>query len=737
MASLPWLVQYGAAVWQVCLALLVLGAIAVAWRRPRVSARRAARLARAGLAPAVELASASRGARVTLSGTIDRSGDRPLLRSGSDVVVLEGDTNVLVGSREDWPRGEATSRGLSTGDRVLVSGVLGDEAGEEARTYRAAARNATLGGGLVMAFEGAPRVRGPASPVLVRHAAGGALLFLAIFGVGGEIAMAQATRDVVAYEVLPAASMPLALELAAATPFRRDGAIELLTQALDVRDEADPVLLGARGALHEMRHERAALATMWIAHGQPGRGAKLAEQVEQHALAARGFYADGQFDRASDAWERVDYTRASEEELRFGVGVHLLAGQLERAARAAGRLAERWSNPPATASDAQRAWYEDRARGARCLASAIDLADRHETAPIPWARHRVTDAIATMYGPCALLYADRLTGEDRISALNVMRYMWESDTSPFIAVPAAWFELLGAEVAPKQFAPKTLPFESAADALALPSRALAAALPGVERGLAEALLERRTSVRDWYSERPHLALVERYATASAAVFAALSGEAAQAKRFAVASDEASAILARLRAFDVRPRELPIALDALAATSLPGDPEPARLAVGWPPPAEPKTVHDAGGFLHGMLDFVAERDAGPMVGALVETPPPNEDEKVAWWIAAGGDGNGLAQWLARPTSRPGTFLRYGAPFVGKGRTAVINWILWGRHPSAGFHPIETLIELATLAEAARKLRTSDGPTDFSAVAARFRAAILRRDTAVPLAVLERL
>jgi hypothetical protein len=717
MASLPWLVQHGAAVWQACLALLVLGAVAVAWRRPRVAARRAARLARAGLAPAVELASASRGARVTLSGTIDLTSDRPLLRSGTRVVVLEGDTALLVGSREDWPRAEATSRGLATGDRVLVSGVLGDEVGEEAGTYRAAARTTTLGGALAIAFEGAPRVHGPEAPLLLRHAAGGALLFLAIFGVGGEIAMAEASRSILEYELFPEAARPFAVELAAATPFRRADALALLTHALDAREDADATVLAARGALHEMRHERAEVAAMWIAHGQAERGAEIAEKAGLFALAARGWYADGEFARASDAWDRTPYQEATDEELRFGVGVNLLAGRLERASFVAFRLADRWSNPPATASSAQREWYAERAQSARCLASAIDP----RTSYVPYLLSRAS-------GACALLFADGLSGDNRVDALAMTRRVRAG------TIPAVWFELLGAEADPAQLALRSAPFESAAAALAVPSRALAFALPGVEWHLAEALIERRASSRNWLSERPSLAPVMRYASASAAVFAALSGDAAQAKTFAAASDEASAVIARL--WD-RPCTDPtplIALDALAATSLPSDPEPARAAV-MRPLAGADAPHDAGGFLHGLLDFVVEHDAGPIVSALVATPPPNEDEKAAWWLAARGDGTGLAQWLARPTSQPGPFLRYGAPFVGRGRRDVIRWVYWGHHPPAGFHPVEELVHLATLAEAATEL--DDGRSAFAARASRFRAAILRRDTAVPLAVLERL
>jgi hypothetical protein len=537
--------------------------------------------------------------------------------------------------------------------------------------------------------------------------------------------MADAARTIVEYEVFPEAARPFAVDLAAATPFRRSDALELLVHALDARKDADPNALAAREALHAMLHERVAIAEMWIDHGQPERGAELATRSGRGALAAHGWYAAGQFERAADAWDVIDVSEPDEDALRFGVGVNLLADRPGRAARIAHRLADRWSTPPATASDAQRAWYEGRAHDARCLAIALELRERH-AAPsvIPY-----EDVLTNMSGACALLYADGLSGNDRVGALSVMRRVRARIHDE---IPSAWFELLGAESDPTLFAPKTVPFESVAAAIAVPNRsALALALPAVERNLAEALLEQRASNKTWLSERASLASVERYASASAAVFAYLTGDAPSASRLARASDDAFATRARA---NMAPAVA--ALDALAATSLPQDLAPARVAIAWPP-ARAGEVHDAGGFLHGLLDFGSECSAGPIVDALVATPAPNEDEKEAWSIAAGGDGTGLAEWLSRPTSQPGTFLRFGAPFLGRGRTAVRRWVSWGYHPSVGFHPVEEVVHLATLADAAASLGPPDNAAPLRARATSFRDAILRRDTAVPLAVLDRL
>jgi hypothetical protein len=207
---------------------------------------------------------------------------------------------------------------------------------------------------------------------------------------------------------------------------------------------------------------------------------------------------------------------------------------------------------------------------------------------------------------------------------------------------------------------------------------------------------------------------------SAGVFAFLAGDADGAQAMARRLGEDGGLA---DPFDYKDT---FAAELSAVAALPADPAPAQKAV--------TQVH--GEFLHGLLDLVAERDAGVLLRALSVTPPPDEEEKRAWALAAAGDGAGLARWLRLPRSQPGTFLRLGAPLVRSGRDDLARWIRWGRHRVSGFRPTEEVVHLASLAAAAESLSPSLAPA-LRDRAARFREAILRRETAVPLAVIERL
>ncbi len=102
---------------------------------------------------------------------------------------------------------------------------------------------------------------------------------------------------------------------------------------------------------------------MWIAHGEPERGARLAEGEGSFALAARGWYAAGEFERAASAWERSG-ADGDEDELRFGLGVHLFARRLDLAARAARRLSVVLRATPRPQRRAPRLVHHPRRHGA-------------------------------------------------------------------------------------------------------------------------------------------------------------------------------------------------------------------------------------------------------------------------------------------------------------------------------------------------------------------------------------
>ncbi len=445
MNVLPWLVLHGAAVWQASLVALTLAGLAFATLRPRLAARRAAAAARRRLGEPVGLYRARRDKRVTLAGELfaadaacpagedgvevaavsgagaSARADRLLLRVGDAAVRLEGPVEVVTGSREAWPgrvlgrqEEQPVIRSLASGDRVLVSGVLGQEASDEAPSYRDAAKRWTLGGGLVAAFDGAPSVRGPVAAVRIPPVAAAGLLFLAVFGGGGELAMSLAARELTVYASSAEGGDLAAVAVAAATPFRRGDALRALAHALDARRDPEPTALAARAALHTLSGAPAEAAAMWIAHGEPERGARLAEVERRFALAARGGTR-----RASSSGPRTPgtalETKEDEAELRFGLGVQLFAGRFDRAAHAARRLAAAMRAHPAD-NDRLRAGTRP---APRSWAASPPRSTRAEATPRRGRRSTRTGT-APLLPACAVLRIDLFDGAERLQALRAL-----------------------------------------------------------------------------------------------------------------------------------------------------------------------------------------------------------------------------------------------------------------------------------------------------------------------------
>ena len=248
--------------------------------------------------------------------------------------------------------------------------MLTEEASDEAPSYRDAAKRWALSDGLVAAFEGPPAVRGPSALVRVPPVVAALLLFLAVFGGAGELAMSRAARDLTAYTSGPATGPGTAVIFALVTPFRRRAALSALVAALDTRSDPDLEAVAERVAIHQALGERLEAASIWMDHADPAEGALLAENERSFALAAHGWYAAGRFEQAADAWDRATIGD-DEEALRFGVGVQLFAQRPDRAARVARRLATVIRAHPAP-NEELRQWYAARADMVVCLADALD-----------------------------------------------------------------------------------------------------------------------------------------------------------------------------------------------------------------------------------------------------------------------------------------------------------------------------------------------------------------------------
>jgi hypothetical protein len=508
--------------------------------------------------------------------------------------------------------------------------------------------------------------------------------------------------------------------VALVSPFRRRAALSALVAALDARSDPDLAAVDQRAVMHQALGEWVEAASIWMEHVDPLQGAIMAERERSFALAARGWYAAGYFEHAADDWDRAN-VGDDEEALRFGLGLQLFARRPARAAGVACRLAGAVRAHPVP-NDALRRWYAARADTLACLADVLDARRGDARA---WSDlHADPSGERPLSTACAVLRVDLFDGAQRLQAIHDLPPLADDAYD----VPRAWIDLLAAEADPSVGPSTPLPFTSVAEVVAIPNgEPLSRAVPAVERGLAEAHPPRRAvghrmiylgpAGADGFRRHACVPIwgpapSPRHAAASAGVFAFLSGDV-----------DATQALARRLGEDGGD---PFATELSAVAALPADPAPAEKAV----------TAGHGEFLHGLLDVVVEHDAGALLRALAATPPPDEEERRAWALAAAGDGAGLARWLRRPRSQPGTFLRLGAPLVRTGQDDLARWIRWGRHRTSGFRPTEEVVHLANLAAAADALSPSQAATLHDR-AARFRAAILRRETAVPLAVLERL
>jgi hypothetical protein len=773
MKALPWLLEHGAVVWQIALFAFVIAGSMIGPLRARLAARRAAKAARAFLGKPIDPRAARRGERVTIEGRVevveepcarfedgapaaiasagfedkrmatDARARRVAIRVDDALVDLEGPIVLLGGAREDRPGRPLSSlpraiqdraelpagsapggrgpvfQSFGLGDRVVVAGCLREEASDDAATYRAAAKRWTLTpdpqeAGILAAPARAPIVTGPAGLVRMAQAFTALAVGVGALAVAGEVAIIHGVAQLAVYASRPEAPLDEAFRAAtpaALTPFRRRAVLDQLARTLDERRDPDPRALAARAALAELRGQRGEAAEMWIAHGEPERGARLAAEVRRDVLAARGYYLAGDFERAADAWHRAGDSFplvGTVAELRFGVGVNLLARRLDRAAYAAKKLAHALRAHPAD-NERLRRFYESRGEIAECLADALD-ARRGDGEG--WKNlHRRREGAE--HPGCALLRLDLFDGAERVKAIAALPELSQNAWD----VPNAWIELLAAEADPSVHGAGDLAADDDVYDVLVPNGGTTARmLPAVERGIADALekraVERKSKEQRWRARTSR----------AAGLFALLSGDTGAAKRLADLHDaDMRAITHRADRCGDFHEDNGEALREIVA-----------IAAGNPPKS------DAPGNAWQLRNFTKKRDPAAILSLLTQRAPPDEEEKRAWSLAAQGDGVGLSRWLRRTVAQPGTFLRFGAPLLEEGRDDVARWVHWGhRPPTAIFRPTDEVVHLANLAAAAAELGDREAADDLSARAARFREAILRRETAVPLAVLERL
>lgn len=716
---------------------------------------------------------AAASASYTLAGRGDASitglnlrADRLALRVGAASVALEGPVEVVVGSREvqhgkalrDMPRAvqdrvasgfqlgsphfrdQVTAlRSIANGDVVRVSGVLRRDAGGEAAGYRGAAdqwklvpdgdeEQAAAGGaaprGLRMAFEGTPRFEGPRAGWYARHAGAALVLGVVSLSLAGEIAAAT-IRDQV-----PHRAPDLGTSIAAATPWKRAAVLRHLAYEMDRDHDEDADSVLTRAALHTLMDDCTAAAQALARHGLLDRGAETAQRCGNHGLAARIFYEAGQFVSASHAWEHVAPNRAkpgvaplADAEYRFGVRVHLLAGRADIAAREARAFAEalRDRGEGGNPSDPSRAAL------ARCLADALD-AKAGDAA----SKERLRGERSTpIYPACAILLADLYQGQERLDLIHGLTSFQTSARE----APMRWLELLEQEADPGAV-PSAVPLEVAGDPSLFvinPTWAVHLMIPAVERAIAE------NAGKDAPRGDPRRAARVR-AAVLAASFAAATGDYESARRFAQLTADEAEPTDEVDPFADRPAADPwtaqraAALGAAVELSAGGVARAGELLAAAKRPHPGRSVLE----LDALVRYRADRDTSRLGNFYQGWRIIEEGVDRALAMAAEGDGTPLAAWLRKPSSESGAFLRLGAPLVKTGQEDLLRWIRLGYRMPGWFRSTSAeAVYFTDLAGAATALGDEAHAVMLRERAARFRAALLRRDLAVPLAVLERL
>jgi hypothetical protein len=758
MQHLPWLVEHGALAFRLALAGATLAGIALAWVAPRARARWEARRARAKLGEPGAASGLEEGAPFTVVGTLEAGGAACVrFEDGSPTAAasvafgrgavseraetltvitdaarfeLVGEVEVVVGSRE--ARASAARnvalRSIGIGEAVRARGVLKREpAALESSTYRDTRTRwilvaekdpfAPAEGSLSplpLAFEGPPRVSGPSWPQLCRGAGTGALLFVGLVSLTGEIASRLAVSPG------PPGRAAEAAFLAAASPLHREHALATLGAALSLRclDDYSRGHFEQEVDIAELQGDCEGAAGVLLRHGQLDRAAQLAEACGASKVAARAHYLRGRFDRSSDAFERARALRAEPApaptsgpayaDAIFGVRVHLFAGRLDRAAVEA-RRAAREARRIDDATLRQRA-VPRRARILGCLADALDARQNPRFSPAPI---RESEAGAR---ECAWLLADArrtpwrcppVGSGDAIGwSLCVEDRLAEGDAA-FVTEQCAGTGLADPSV------------------LTHPSQ-LFGEIGDVAPMGPPSVVER---LADRFTARGGPPCVARGQLAAAsAAFAALAGEHRQARRWA---EQAEVDFPPGSPLGERALVLRAAVELYA-----GDVAEARALLSGLPESSADVrelrwmvdVHQKGNL--ALLSAPQER-----LGSLLHAPRRVEP----WSLTAQGDGARLAAWFQRHDADGiGAYLRIGAPELQHGREELLSWFRWGDKSECwSCSPSVVLVNAASRKDAVEGLGDRRLAGELRAVAQAFRLGLLTREIAVPLAVLDAL
>jgi hypothetical protein len=698
------------------------------------------------------------------------AGARLAVEIGDGKLTLDGPPQVLVGSKETercvsgeagrillWdfagqlgalPKRPFGIRTLSVGDKVRVSGLLRHEPDDShTQDYRSArgayflevASEEADAKFVPIAYEGRPRPLARKRGRTALRALTVPLGLAAVLGGVGEIAIRV--------------NRPTSAAIAAATPFRRTDALGQLRAQMNLQDRADAKLVARAAHLDTVRGRCGDASDDWFEHGKIRTSIEVAERCKDDSRAGRGYAALSDFEHAAQAFERARTADPRLPPSLTEATAYLAASKSERAATTLRALASTWEGPVGT-----RERFE-------CLADAVEArAGKSQALDALRAASERGDR-SNENTSCVLLLADLTHGAERTTILSRYRYAYRRDgmLSNNLVADALEIEDGISGVLERDDNGNGDGLYVSPSALVTNPRAGVFNVPPALSEAARRALEKSTKPREALFRARYellLSLLDSYIgetddakkhldTADGQLEKALPAMEAEAKEMQAARQRAysdpdaepypywraSAIERAAQTMRTRKFELTAFQLALAVRSRdPGAKEKLAAALH-----EEHRSYE----YRGMTTSVAY-ELGPFLDARVnaerrgiETLANGDSRDVnrkLWDLLLAGDAGGLASRL-RSRGLDGRGVIEASGGLAQKSDELGQWLRWS-YPAActtcGVYPL--MNHTASRRDAAIALGDAETTNESRDIALRLRALLLRRDIAIPLAVL---
>jgi hypothetical protein len=302
MQGLPFLVVYGAIVAKVLVAAATVAGTYLVWKTRWVSD---AEWAQAELTARLKRVVAPMEGRRTVRGTLRECGDRRWVDCAGEQIDLEGEIYVVRGTQ--MRRAAATGLSVRDGDDVIVSGQLAPRLGEEdvASSYRSAVTGWTMTPAVpraaIQLFAGQPAA-GARSPGWRWLVASALLSYGALYGVlygTGALALSSVAEQPYVRATDGKLGAFATTSIAAALPWARSEALDVLAHRLDYRFPATPEVTEMKIALARLQDGCQGEAHRLWTEGLFERAYAVAMTCDDRNIAARSLLALGRYEEAA------------------------------------------------------------------------------------------------------------------------------------------------------------------------------------------------------------------------------------------------------------------------------------------------------------------------------------------------------------------------------------------------------------------------------------------------------